>query len=500
MRNVARAIWLGAATAVVALVIAGVAFVARDRSESELTFRLESFNINLDPAFISDTQSRRVVDMLHARLLGANEKGEFSPQLADSWSWAGDKRLRLKLNSQWTFATGKRVTAEDVRFSLCRLVQPGAPYGWLFSNIRSELNPATKTATCTGIGVIDDTTLEIEVTTDPDRLLPSLASSTAAIVPAGSRPGEYGVIPGAGPYQLDQISPGAKILLRRHAGGPVKTNAARAAFQLVQDDSVAATLFKAGKLDALEISNPTLMRLLVGNGGAGLRKGVRQVETDVHQVRVLIFNFESIAKALGIGSKQAAQWVGAYSGRIDTSALVKHFPSLAIPIQTSYFPARKISSRSRYQGPQPSGSGRLQIISEADAYSDAIAAQLPTRLGAVEVTHIGLEKSLLISRLIKKEFDIASISLEAMLAHRAYWLAFFQPHSPFTIFGIPIDAIDQTADDPARDQAIAELIDTRGNWFILFQERRVLLLQPWITGESFLATGLVNYATMETRR
>ena len=471
------------------------------KPQSDLSLRLESFNINLDPAFISDTQSRRIVDMLHAKLVASNERGEFFPQLAESWSWNNNLSLRLKLKPGQLFSNGKTVTSADAVYSLCRLVQPGAPYGWLFSNIVKQTDNTGKAATCTGLHSVDSNTLDIEVSSDPGRLLPSLASSTSAIIPADSKPGEYGSVAGAGPYEIEQIAAGSRVVLKARPGGPLMPMANHVTFQLVQDDSAAATLFRNGQLDAIEVVNPTLRRQLFASDGSSLVRDARVIETNVHQIRLLIFNEASLAKSIIVSSDQIHEWVKTYTGQIDAEGVAKRFSPLTTPIQTSYFPARKVAIRDKYTGPQPDGRGRAEIISENDPYSDSIAAALPSTIGGVNVTHVGLEKGVLISRLLKKDFDIASITLEAMLAHRAYWLAFFEPGSPFTIFGTPLEGLLPSGSDQANpDIQNAKQIDQRGNWFILFQERHSLLLQHWTTGESFLATGLVNYATMGTTR
>lgn len=479
--------------------VAGVEGQAQRADTQELVFRLESFNISLDPAFISDTQSRRLVDMLHAKLVSSGPDGGPKPELAQQWAWMTPTVLRLTLSSGYKFSNGRPVTAADAVFSLCRLVQPGAPYGWLFSNLQHVVDTVGKKADCTGLRAIDDLTLEIAVASDPGRLLPALASSTAAIVPAGSTPGEFGIVAGAGPYQVDRVVANSRVELSARPGGPLEPKAKRVIFQLVQDDATAATLFKTGDLDAMEIANPTLYKLLIDSSGRLTVPG-RLAQTDSHQIRLLIFDNAAIARTLGFADEEAQQWVRAYTTLIDSNELSQRFAPLAIPMRTSYFPARNEHQRKPYTGPVPKARGALQVISENDPYSSAIAAALPGRFGSVNLDYVGLEKSVLISRLLKKEYDVASITLEAMMNHPAYWLAFFEPGSPFTIFGGPVQGLELANSSSASNTTNAAAIDERSNWFILFQERHLLALQPNMAGESFLATGLVNYSTMGKRQ
>jgi hypothetical protein len=87
-----------------------------------------------------------------------------------------------------------------------------------------------------------------------------------------------------------------------------------------------------------------------------------------------------------------------------------------------------------------------------------------------------------------------------MMNHPAYWLAFFEPGSPFRVFGGPVQGLALESSGPDSNTTNATAIDERSNWFILFQERHLLALQPNMVGESFLVTGLVNYATMGKRQ
>jgi len=481
------------------LVFAVVAFTICSHvvaAKEMLTYRLESFAIRLDPASISDTQSRRVADMLHAKLVSMDTDRIISAELAEEWHWMSPNILRVKLRDGYTFSNGQKVISTDVIYSLCRLVQPGVPYGWLFENLKHTFAADRTSVMCGGLREIDPSTLEIEVTGDSGRLLPALASTMAAIIPNGSVPGGYGVTPGAGPYEISSILANSRIVLKSRPGGPIPPRASQIVFQLVQDDALAATMFKNGRLDAIEISNPTLYKLLIGSDGK-LRSVGQLFGKSTDQIRLLIFNKIAIARSLGVNSESVEAWIQAYKESIDNQGLAKRFSPLAIPIGTSYFPGKDVATRAHFQGAIPQANGHLTIIGENDPYSDSIASALPHRLGRVDLKYIGVDKAVLISRLIGKEYEVASITLEAMLADPAYWLAFFQPGSPFNVFGTPIDGLRiNQARDHAEDRHNARLIDEQGNWYILFQERRFLALRPSIIGASFLATGLPNYARL----
>jgi len=78
----------------------------------------------LVPPLISQTTGRQVAEQIFDRLaqIGDNlstiDDIGFTPALAESWSWASDSQsiaFRLRADARWH--DGKRVTAEDVRFS-----------------------------------------------------------------------------------------------------------------------------------------------------------------------------------------------------------------------------------------------------------------------------------------------------------------------------------------------------------------------------------------------
>ena len=484
-----------AALIAVASAFAAIVFWPRSHdTTAPLVLRLESFAIRLDPAFIADTQSRRIVDLLHAKLIRSEPGTDFTGEIARGWNWITPTTLRLELRDGLTFSDGRPLTSVDAVWSICRLLQPGAPYGWLFANVLHSPGQDGQPTECPGLRSRGPLAFEIEVTDDPSRLLPALSTTSASIVPAHSSPGYYGQVPGAGPYVVEQILAGSRVILRARSGGALEPKVERVTFQLIQDDSTAANLFRAGRLDVLEISNPTLYRLLVDASGRMVVPG-RLVSSEVHQVRLAIINRASIALTLGITADQAAEWVEALRASVDVDAIAQRFSPLLIPMQTSFFPARDLVERRRPTVSVPALRGRLNIITENDPFSDAIASMLARPVGGVELAYTGLEKSVLISRLINRQYDIASISLEAVADHPAYWLSFFTPGSSFTLFGAALQDLD-TSRTPDAARHNAAIIDQNGNWLMLARERRYVALQPRIKGETFFATGLINYANL----
>ncbi|MEW8279822.1 MAG: ABC transporter substrate-binding protein [Candidatus Thiodiazotropha sp.] len=466
-----------------------------DGDVSTLRFRLESFSLSLDPANILDTQSRRVIDMLHSRLINEDVNGQVTGELAQEWEWLNPLTLEVALRPGMTFSNGKSVRAADVAWSLCRHVQPTAVFLWLFDNIEHS-NIDDKTADCTGLRVIDEVTLQIHLTHSPERLMHALASSMGAVVPEKSEPGEYANLPGAGPYKIARIESNAVVELTAHKGGPIQPSAKRAEFRHIPDDATAAAQFAAGELDALEIANPRLLQMV---GRIKSKVGVRSFSENTHQVRLLIVNIDRLRGERNWTSEEIDTFIHDLHSVARSDELSNLYGELGKPVSSDYFPARdNLATQSNAISSPLKGVERqaLQIISENDAYSEQIAATLPKQLGAIELDYIGLDKSLLIDRLVKKNYDIASITLEALVADPVYWASFFKPGSPFTLFGT---ALPELADiEPNRDNILtfAKIIDDSGNWVVLFQERRMYLFNVDVVGERLLPTGLLDFSRM----
>lgn len=492
MRNLGRYV---ASVAVSILLINPV--VSADKSDDSIAkLRLESFAIALDPAFIADTQSRRIADMIHAKLLQASGQGGYQGEIAEKWEWKSKDTLQISIGRNFTFSDGRAITAYDAAWSICRLIQPNSPSRWLFDNIKHSLSADNTSVDCTGIRVLGTHLLEIQISSSQSQLISALATTTAAIVPENSEPGAYGVVPGAGPYVVEKIEPNARIVLRSRRGGPIIPGYDQVVFRLVQDDATTASLFSNGDLDVIEIGNPTLYQLMFAESAFDIP--VRMFSSEVEQVRLLIFNETAIGEKLELSPQEVREWVRAFQNRVDADVVAGKFSPLLIPMRTAYFPAHGTGRVTEGSDQQITESAPLTIITENDSYSDRLAATVVEAASLDRLNYVGLEKSVLIGRLIQRDYDIAGITLEALASHPVYWLSFFKPGSPFTVFGKPIQGL-LSPDELGSRRHNQNLIDNHGNWQIIARERRIVIARLNVTGMMFHQTGLVNYAAIAER-
>lgn len=188
-----------------------------------------------------------VFDMLIRRDFLDNNK--LVPSLATEWERTSDTVLRLKLREGVTFHNGEAFTADDVKFTFERMMDPDSPL--------SEAR--TYYASFKEIRVIDDYTVEIE-TFIPDPLLENrLATWGAWIVPkdyyeeVGGTVEAFGAAAvGAGPYRVVSLNPDKELILERYDGywgdlPPVK----QVIFRVIPESSTRVIALINGEVDII---------------------------------------------------------------------------------------------------------------------------------------------------------------------------------------------------------------------------------------------------------
>jgi oligopeptide transport system substrate-binding protein len=120
----------------------------------------------LDPTKSSDTASNKIISDLFEGLMIRNPEGEVVPGLAKDWEISDDglKYTFHLRDAKWS--DGEPITADDVIFTLRRVVDPvtGAPYAWYLgtANIQNAkaITDGEKPAEQLGVKAIDDHTVE----------------------------------------------------------------------------------------------------------------------------------------------------------------------------------------------------------------------------------------------------------------------------------------------------------------------------------------------------
>jgi peptide/nickel transport system substrate-binding protein len=179
----------------------------------------------LDPARVNDIYSRSVTEQIFDGLVRFDQNLMISPSLARYWKAARDGlSWTFTVRRGVTFHHGRELTADDVAYSVTRLLDPRTKSGAadLFSAIKGAREfREGKAASVAGIAVLDRYTLQITLTEAFTPFVSLLAVGHAKIVPrdVAEREGErFGARPvGTGPFRFVRWDAGREIVLAAHA-------------------------------------------------------------------------------------------------------------------------------------------------------------------------------------------------------------------------------------------------------------------------------------------
>jgi len=171
----------------------------------ELRFCLHSEPKTFDPALVDDDASVSIRYLTGGVLIRSNRRTqELQPELAESWNVAKDgKQITFNLRRGITFSDGSPFSADDVAFTMQRLMDP-------------VLHSSTGDAFRSGAGTVSTKIIA------PDQVAVIFPSAVAgveqlfdqvAVMSAHSPKKEAAVL---GPFMVAEYKPGSSVLLRRN--------------------------------------------------------------------------------------------------------------------------------------------------------------------------------------------------------------------------------------------------------------------------------------------
>ncbi len=177
-----------------------------------------------DPHIAYETETWPMASLFYVGLVKLQDPGTPIPALAESWTISDDGSVyTFKLREGLKFSDGRKLDAEDVKWSFERLLNPAtaAPTAFMFEVLKGTKEFQDGTATeVSGIKIIDP--LTIEFTTDGPvwtmmqrfALPPAFIVSKAGVEAAGD---EFGRKPlGAGPFVIESWESGVKVVGTRN--------------------------------------------------------------------------------------------------------------------------------------------------------------------------------------------------------------------------------------------------------------------------------------------
>lgn len=193
----------------------------------------------LDPQLVQDGNALAIYANISEPLVFRTPEGELEPGLALSWANTGPLTWTFKLREGVTFSNGEPFNADAVVYSLTRILDPDfatQQSGWL-----GDLAGAEK---------VDDHTVTI-TTKQPDPQVPTRLALIMMVPPQAAESESFGSAPiGTGPYKLDSWTRGQKAVL---SVNPTywgdKPTIQKVEFSPVTDAAVRLSALQAGEYD-----------------------------------------------------------------------------------------------------------------------------------------------------------------------------------------------------------------------------------------------------------
>lgn len=200
---------------------------------------------SLDPHVYAGSAWRVLIEAIYSPLVGYDVRGRVAPRLAERWEQPNPKTILFHLRDGATFHDGSAVTAEDVKFSLDRIIDEKTA-----ATLRANLVGATVT-------IVDAKTIRVEKPEPDATLLTVLALPEAAIVSRKwieSGANVKASTNGTGPFMLKQYEPLVRALLEKNpsyfvAGEPY-LNAVEV--RMIKSDDARVNALRSGSLDMID--------------------------------------------------------------------------------------------------------------------------------------------------------------------------------------------------------------------------------------------------------
>jgi len=257
MAPVKHSTWASRAARHTAAAVMGMALLAGSAASPAQAGGTLRWALDQDPDVLDTARSgsygdRIVTNWMCDQLLDVNEKMDFVPQLATSWSWAADNlSLTLKLRDGVTFQDGTKFDSESVRANIVRYQT--APE----SLRKAELRPVI------GVETPDPLTVKLLLSRPYAPLLSLLANRPGTMLSPkvlSKTPDEIVANPVCtGPYKFTQRIAQDRIVLDRYPGH--WNNAAmgpdRVIFLSMVDSTIRMVNLQAGQIDIHNRVAPT---------------------------------------------------------------------------------------------------------------------------------------------------------------------------------------------------------------------------------------------------
>ena len=212
-----------------------------------VVYGLSTEPTHLEPCVDNGTAARAVVWTMYEGLFAYDEAGNVIHQLCDDYTMSEDGMTYTFKLIDANFHNGDPVTAEDVKYSFERVMDPAmGAFEYQNMQVISEMN------------VIDDHTLEVKLKNACAPFVNYLANKFMVIVSKSwceEHDGDISMAPmGCGPFQFVEWLPGQEIVVERFEGyhDPAYPKADEIIFRFYPDGQARVNALQTGVVDIIE--------------------------------------------------------------------------------------------------------------------------------------------------------------------------------------------------------------------------------------------------------
>jgi len=431
---------------VVTLIVAAVFIQKHHRVNPQnvpkdtVVFALENEVATLDPVQIGDIFAFRVSAQAFEGLLELDDHGVVQPCVAERWTnnadfttWKFTIRRGVKFHAVASVGFASReVTASDVAFSLQRsMLAASAANFVLAGSVKGAADfQAGKTPTVSGLRVIDDRTIEIDLAKPEASFLHRLTNPYLAVFPrevVGKAGDNFGktVVSGTGPYRVDTIGV-TEITLSKNPDYWRKLGAAapkKLVFRIIKNDSVRLLEMQNGRIDCMRLV-PALVNANVERNGSVLTlKGSLASAFTLSRVPTFSSYFVALnterlkpelrkAMSLGVNRNEALNVVVNGIGRIRVGTVPEGCGGYRSPLSEDIF--NLAAAKEAFAKAGSNGTNKIELLVHEQDSTDVLGELLQNQLSAVgiKLEVKKLEFNTAIQRMIDGNFDAIALSFQ----------------------------------------------------------------------------------------
>lgn len=252
-RDLAKLTGGGAIVAAAGVSFTGVRGMAQDASpEAEgvsghLIIGKAEEAVGFDPALVTAASSLDLIAVVYEQLITFDDDGQPQPSLAESWEMPDDLTYVFTLREGVTFHNGQPLTAEDVKFTFERMMDPETGSAWT-----SQFAPVES------VEATDDRTVTFTLREPYGPFLATLTSNYSSIVPMTEDVDLQTTMVGTGAFMLQDYTQDTETIL---AANPDYWNEgqprlANVTYRILPDESARVAAVRTGEIHLTTLTDP----------------------------------------------------------------------------------------------------------------------------------------------------------------------------------------------------------------------------------------------------